>query len=168
LTLLFTSTWRRALISLVPAAAGVLFGLGAPAAMGQPLTLCHITAAAVVFGLCVDYGIYMTHAIAHRMEERGRTTIVLTTATSVIGSGVLLFTQHPVLFALGLTLTVGMVAGHVTAIWGVPSMVAVWGFGGKHGKAGNQDPPKGRGGCRFEKQPMRIIQRLFCRKLAGS
>jgi predicted exporter len=131
LTLLLTSTWRRALISLVPAAAGVLFALGVPAAIGHTLNLCHITAAAVVFGLCVDYGIYMTHAIAHRMEERGKTTIVLTTATSVIGSGVLLFTQHPVLFALGLTITAGMIAGHVTAIWGIPSFVELWGFGCK-------------------------------------
>jgi predicted RND superfamily exporter protein len=115
----------------VPAAAGVLFALGVPAALRQTLNLCHITAAAVVFGLCTDYGIYMTHAIAHRMEARGKTTIVLTTATSVIGSGVLLFTQHPVLFALGLTITAGMIAGHVTAIWGVPSLVELCGFGNK-------------------------------------
>jgi len=105
----------------------VLWGLGVPALLNHTLNICHITAAAVVFGLCVDYGIYMTHAIATRAEKNGRTTIVLTTATSIIGAGVLLFTQHPVLFAIGVTLTVGMLAGHITAIWAVPALVALWG-----------------------------------------
>ena len=127
LILLFSSGWRLALISLAPAATGVSWALGIPAMMGHTLNLCHITSAAVVFGLCVDYGIYMTHAIANQMEANGKTTIILTTATSVVGSGVLLFTQHPVLFAIGLPLTVGMIVGHVTTICAVPALVARWG-----------------------------------------
>ena len=126
LTLLLSLNWRLALISLAPSALGVPFALGVPAAMHHTLNLCHITAAAVVFGLCVDYGIYMTHAIAGQMEQNGKTTIILTTATSIIGAGVLLFAEHPVLFAIGSTLTVGMLVGHVATIWGVPAMVALW------------------------------------------
>jgi predicted exporter len=128
LTLMLSPNWRIALITLLPATMGVLFSLGIPAAMHQTLNVCHITAAVVVFGLCTDYGIYMTHAISHHMVENGRTTIVLTTSTSVIGSGVLLFTQHPVLYAIGLTLTIGMLVGHVTAIWGVPGLMTLWGW----------------------------------------
>ena len=127
LTLLLSATWRLALISLAPAAMGVLWALGVPAALHQTLNLCHLTAAAVVFGLCVDYGIYMTDAMVRQSVRNGKTTIVLTTATSITGAGVLLFTQHPVLFAIGLTLSVGMLAGHITAIWGVPALVVLWG-----------------------------------------
>jgi predicted exporter len=125
LTLLLSPTWRSALIALAPSAIGVLFSLGIPSALGHTLNICHLTAAAVVFGLCVDYGIYMAHAISRGITESGKATIVLTTATSVIGAGVLLFTQHPMLFAIGITLTAGMLAGHFAAVWSVPALVAL-------------------------------------------
>jgi len=129
LTLLLSPNWRMALIALVPSAVAVLWALGIPALLQHTLNICHVTAAAVVFGLCVDYGIYMTHGLAHGFERQSKTTIILTTATSIIGAGVLLFTQHPVLFAIGQTLTVGMLVGHVTTIWAVPALFALWGRG---------------------------------------
>ena len=127
LTLLLSPNWRMALVALVPAAAAVLWSLGVPAILHQTITLCHVTAAAVVFGLCVDYGIYMTHGLTHGIERQSRTTIILTTATSLIGAGVLLLTDHPALFAIGLTLATGMLAGHVLAVWAVPGLFALWG-----------------------------------------
>lgn len=129
LTLLLSSNWRMALIALVPSAVAVLWALGIPALLQHTLNICHVTAAAVVFGLCVDYGIYMTHGLAHGFERQSKTTIILTTATSIIGAGVLLFTRHPVLFAIGQTLTVGMLVGHITTIWAVPALFTLWGKG---------------------------------------
>ena len=81
----------------------------------------------MVFGLCVDYGIYMTHGLANGIERKSSTTVILTTSTSIIGAGVLLFTNHPVLFAIGLSLTTGMLVGHVLAVWAVPGLFALWG-----------------------------------------
>ena len=127
LTLLLSPNWRMALVALIPAGAAVLWSLGVPAILHQTITLCHVTAAAVVFGLCVDYGIYMTHGLTHGIERQSRTTIILTTATSLIGAGVLLLTDHPALFAIGLTLTTGMLTGHVLAVWAVPGLFALWG-----------------------------------------
>jgi len=127
LTLLLSPNWRIALIALIPAGVAVLWALGVPAMLHQTINLCHVTAAAVVFGLCVDYGIYMTHGLTHGIERRSKTTIILTTATSIIGAGVLLLTDHPVLFAIGLTLTTGMLVGHVLAVWAVPGLFALWG-----------------------------------------
>ena len=127
LTLLLSPNWRIALIALVPAGVAVLWALGVPAMLGQTINLCHVTAAAVVFGLCVDYGIYMTHGLANGIERKSSTTVILTTSTSIIGAGVLLFTNHPVLFAIGLSLTTGMLVGHVLAVWAVPGLFALWG-----------------------------------------
>jgi len=127
LTLLLSPNWRLALIALIPSTIAVLWALGIPALLQHTLNICHVTAAAVVFGLCVDYGIYMTYGLTHGMERQSKTTIILTTATSIIGAGVLLFTEHPVLFAIGQTLTVGMLVGHVTTIWAVPALYALWG-----------------------------------------
>ncbi|MFA7344884.1 MAG: hypothetical protein WC003_11310 [Terrimicrobiaceae bacterium] len=127
LTLLLSPNWRVALIALTPAAVAVLWALGVPAMLRQTVNLCHVTAAAVVFGLCVDYGIYMTHGLAHGIERGSGTTIILTTTTSIIGAGVLLLTKHPVLFAIGLTLTTGMLVGHILAVWAVPGLFALWG-----------------------------------------
>jgi len=126
LTLLLSPNWRLALIALVPAVAAVLWALGVPALLQHTINLCHVTAAAVVFGLCVDYGIYMTHGLTHGLERRSKTTIILTTATSLIGAGVLLLTEHPVLFAIGLSLTTGMLVGHILAVWAVPGLFALW------------------------------------------
>ena len=127
LTFLLSPNWRLALIALFPSVVAVLWALGIPAVTQHTLTICHVTAAAVVFGLCTDYGIYMTHGLTHGLERQSRTTIILTTATSIIGAGVLLFTKHPVLFAIGLTLTVGMLVGHVVTIWVVPALYSLWG-----------------------------------------
>lgn len=127
LTLLLSPNWRVALIALVPAGVAVLWALGVPAMLRQTINLCHVTAAAVVFGICVDYGIYMTHGLTHGIERGSRTTIILTTTTSIIGAGVLLFTKHPVLFAIGLALTTGMLVGHILAVWAVPGLFALWG-----------------------------------------
>jgi predicted exporter/ElaB/YqjD/DUF883 family membrane-anchored ribosome-binding protein len=127
LTLLLSPNWRIALIALVPAGVAVLWALGVPAMLQQTINLCHVTAAAVVFGLCVDYGIYMTHGLANGIERRSSTTVILTTSTSIIGAGVLLFTNHPVLFAIGLTLTTGMLVGLILAVWAVPGLFALWG-----------------------------------------
>ena len=124
-TLLLSSSWRAALISLTPAATGLLWGLGVPAAMGQALNLCHLTAAVVVFGLCVNYGIYMTHAMAHGGVANGKTAILLSAAAACIGAGVLLFATHPVLHAIGVTLTAGILAGFATSYWAVPALVAL-------------------------------------------
>ena len=124
-TLLLSSSWRAALLSLTPAAAGLLWGLGVPAAMGSPLNLCHLTAAVVVFGLCVNYGIYMTHAMANDGVANGKTAIVLSAAAACVGAGVLLFATHPVLHAIGVTLTSGILVGFATSYWAMPALAAL-------------------------------------------
>jgi predicted exporter len=76
----------------------------------------------VVVGLCVDYGIFVVYACHHQLETGTYTAVTLSAVTTLIGTGVLLFAQHPILFSIGATMVTGVLAGYVSAMFVVPAL----------------------------------------------
>jgi predicted RND superfamily exporter protein len=68
----------------------------------------------------------MMHSYRHRLSEGTKTSVHVSALTTVIGTAALLLAWHPVLFSMGLTLTIGILAGYVTAMWVVPALYALW------------------------------------------
>ena len=113
---------RKILIVLTPAFAGVASVAVLAKGVGTDLNVMNLVSGIIVIGLCVDYGIFRVHAYTHGLNVGTRTAISLSAGTTLIGAGALLFTLHPALFSVGLTLVGGISAGYLTSMWVVPAL----------------------------------------------
>ncbi|MDH3982158.1 MAG: hypothetical protein OES84_04575, partial [Kiritimatiellaceae bacterium] len=116
---------RKVLIVLAPAAAGVASVAALVRLVGTELNVMNLVSGIIVIGLCVDYGIFKVHAFTHSLNLGTRTAISLSAGTTLIGAGALLFTMHPALYAVGLTLVGGISAGYVTSMLVVPALCSL-------------------------------------------
>jgi predicted RND superfamily exporter protein len=112
---------RLTVLALVPVVSGITAALGVLPVLGLSLTAPSVIAAMVVVGLCIDYGIFMVYACHHDLKTGTPTAVTLSAATTSIGAGALLFAQHPILFAIGVTMVTGVLAGYVSSLWAVPA-----------------------------------------------
>ncbi|VGO12038.1 hypothetical protein PDESU_00587 [Pontiella desulfatans] len=117
---------RKVLIVLAPAAAGVASVAALVRLVGTELNVMNLVSGIIVIGLCVDYGIFKVHAFTHSLNLGTRTAISLSAGTTLIGAGALLFTMHPALFAVGLTLVGGISAGYATSMLVVPALCSLF------------------------------------------
>ncbi len=113
---------RLTVLSLVPVVTAVVSILGMIPVLGLSLNAPSVISAMVAVGLCIDYGIFMVYHCHYRMETGTETAVTLSAVTTLIGAGVLLFARHPILFAIGLTMVIGVLAGYVSSILVLPSM----------------------------------------------
>jgi preprotein translocase subunit SecF len=113
---------RLTALALVPVVTGIMAVLGMIPVLGLYLNAPSVISAMVVVGLCIDYGIFMVYASHHQLEMGTRTAVTLSAATTLIGTGVLLFARHPILFSIGVTMATGVLAGYASAMLVVPSL----------------------------------------------
>ena len=118
---------RLTLAALLPPATSVMWMCGIMGLAGMSFNIANMMAGIVVFGLCMEYGIFMAHA--HQEGEDlaipTRHAMSLTAGTTLLGAAVLLFAHHPALFSIGLTLVIGLVSGYLAALLGVPGLCAL-------------------------------------------
>ena len=80
------------------------------------------TIAIFIFGLTVDYSIFLQHAMSN--ESHGSdvtaTAVVVSSLTTILGFGALLFARHPSLSSIGITTVVGIVCGLMASLLIVP------------------------------------------------
>ena len=117
---------RKVLIVLTPAFAGVASVAVLAKGVGTDLNVMNLVSGIIVIGLCVDYGIFRVHAYTHELDLGTRTAISLSAGTTLIGAGALLFTLHPALYSVGLTLVGGISAGYVTSMLVVPALCCLF------------------------------------------
>ncbi|RKX45419.1 MAG: hypothetical protein DRP64_04745, partial [Verrucomicrobia bacterium] len=117
---------RKTLIVLTPALAGVASIAVLVEMVGSELNVMNLVSGIIVIGLCVDYGIFYVHSYTHSLNLGTRTAITLSAGTTLIGAGALLFTLHPALFSVGLTLVGGISAGYATSMWVVPALCSLF------------------------------------------
>lgn len=99
---------------LAPSVAASLASLAVVGLLGQPLQLFHILALYLVFGIGVDFAIFLSE----RTETEGKDVwfaVGLAATSTVLSLGLLALSQTPVLRAFGLVLLVGVVVSMVVA-----------------------------------------------------
>ena len=79
-------------------------------------------AAVLLTGLAVDYGIYAVCQSRNPDSFDIRDPLLLSAATTIAGSGALLFSHHPVLFGTGAVLTPGILAACLSGVYLVPRL----------------------------------------------
>ncbi len=124
LVILFTALLmrrpREVVLALLPSAVSVLTVLKILETFSLPVNISTLISGIVVIGLTIDYGIFMVYGCKRGTLSDVFTAVTLSTLTTLIGAGVLLLTQHPALFSIGVTMVAGLTAGYATALCAVP------------------------------------------------
>jgi predicted RND superfamily exporter protein len=68
----------------------------------------------------------MLYSFHHELDTGTEKAIWVSALTTIVGAFSLLFASHPVLYAIGLTLTIGLTAGYLAAQFIVPALYRIW------------------------------------------
>ena len=104
------AAWRI----LAPGAAASLVSLAVIGFLGEPLQLFHVLALFIVFGLGVDYAIFLSEQ-THSAEGDVSFAVGLAAISTVLSLGLLALSKTPVLHAFGLVMMVGSIVALLAA-----------------------------------------------------
>lgn len=117
-----------ALFTFLPMALGWWWILGICGAFGISFDLVNILVCTFVFGLGDDYCIFTMEGLLERyrsgMDHTGpfRSAVVLSVVTTILGTGVLLFAEHPALRSIAVLSVTGMAVLLVIALTVQPTL----------------------------------------------
>ncbi|MBR4673656.1 MAG: hypothetical protein IKP00_04255 [Victivallales bacterium] len=114
---------KQLFIIAMPGATALLIGGGLAAAFGYKLTLVSLFSLVMLTGLVLDYGIFALHIAQSKERTSVTASLVLSATTTVLTTGALLASKHPVLFHTGMVLSVGILLTSLTALFIVPSLL---------------------------------------------
>ncbi len=122
LTFMLLQSIKLALISLIVPLTSVMAILAISGFSSKALNASSLIAAIVVIGLSIDYGIFMVYDLHHKLKANTPLAVTLSAVTTLLGVGVLLFAQHPILLSIGRVLVTGVLCGYLTAFFVVPAL----------------------------------------------
>jgi predicted RND superfamily exporter protein len=122
LTWFFFRNIRETIIALVPLFTGILWLAGFMVLLHIPLDVVNIISIVIVSGVIVDYGIGVTYEYQYNLKIGTVMAVSLSAITTALGSGVLLLAKHPVMFSIGVGMTVSVFTGYLTSILVVPAL----------------------------------------------
>ena len=115
------------LLILLPGSTAILWGLGLAAICGFKLNLVNLFSIVMLTGLVIDYGIFALHH-ARQSSSSIPTAMLLSALTTILTTGALLASKHPVMFSTGLVLSFGILLTATTALFVIPSIVQLLPF----------------------------------------
>lgn len=150
LTWLFFRSVRDTVLAFLPVLSSILFTGALFALIGKPVTVPVLTAAIILCGLAVDYGIFAVHAIRTGNTDHVFRAVTLSALTTAAGGLTVAFTRHPMLYSAGQTLIAGIGFAWFSALFLLPALIS--------GKRNNRVPVVGcllllslfLAGCRTE------------------
>lgn len=102
------------LLTIIPLLLGWEWTLGVMALLGLKFNSVNVIVCTFIFGMGVDYSIFITQAMLHeykygeRVLPAYKTSILLSAITTVCGMGVMIFAQHPALFSIASLSVIGI------------------------------------------------------------
>ena len=130
-------------LMLLPVAAGLACVLAVFRAAGMSLNIFHAMALPLVMALSVDYGMFMLSHLEGRLGKESRMSVLLSGITTLSGFGVLMLAEHPALFSLGFTVSLGIAGALLAALTVLPFFVSRHGPGSGSGSGPGFDDKKG-------------------------
>jgi predicted RND superfamily exporter protein len=137
-SLLLWADFRRpldTLLSLAPLVLGVIWMLGAMAALSLPMNFFNIFVTTMIIGIGVDYGIHMMHRYREGRDsqiedlegglvETGK-AVVLAALSTTVGFGSLSLSSYPGLRSMGVVAILGAVSTALVAITLLPAYLSL-------------------------------------------
>lgn len=105
-----------ALLTIFPILLSWEWTLGLMALLGLKFNVVNIIICTFIFGLGVDYSIFVTKGLLHeykygeRILPAYKTSIILSALTTMCGMGVMIFAQHPALFSIASLSIIGILS----------------------------------------------------------
>ncbi len=102
------------IVTIIPIMISWVFTTGLMGLFGLQFNVVNIIVCTLIFGIGVDYSIFMTTALQKehtfgKIELPSyRTSILLSVATTILGIGVLIFAKHPALKSISLIAIIGI------------------------------------------------------------
>ncbi|WP_452230722.1 MMPL family transporter [Lacinutrix sp. MEBiC02404] len=116
LLLLFYRSISLTLVTAIPIALTWLATLGVMGLFGIQFNIFNIIISTFVFGLGIDYCIFITNGLLHEYKTgeaalpTHKTSIILSVITTILGVGVLIFAKHPALHSISLVSIIGILS----------------------------------------------------------
>lgn len=114
--LLFFGRFELALMTIFPILLSWEWTLGMMALFGLKFNIVNIIICTFIFGLGVDYSIFVTKGLLHeykygeRILPAYKTSIILSALTTMCGMGVMIFAKHPALFSIASLSIIGILS----------------------------------------------------------
>ncbi|MCQ2396117.1 MAG: MMPL family transporter [Lentisphaeria bacterium] len=110
LAIVILRSWKGLLLAFSTVFLTLLFTCALLTEIGRPITLMGAVAAMLLVGLSVDYGVFAAQWMKEDFAADSTIpkAIALSAATTIFTSALLLFSKHPVLFDIGLMLSIGI------------------------------------------------------------
>ena len=111
-----------AIITFLPMAVSWVWILGLCGLFGIKFNMINVVVTTFIFGLGDDYSIFVSDGILSRYKygidklKSYRSSIILSAITTIIGTGVLIFSQHPALYSIAVLSVTGMVCVVVASL----------------------------------------------------
>ncbi len=108
------------IVSIVPIVISWILTTGIMGIFGLQFNVINIIVCTLIFGVGVDYSIFMTTALQKEFTygkpelPTYRTSILLSVATTILGTGVLVFAGHPALQSIALITVIGIFSALLT------------------------------------------------------
>lgn len=102
------------IVSIIPIMISWIFTTGIMGMFGLQFNVVNIIVCTLIFGIGVDYSIFMTsalqkeHTFGSKQLGSYRTSILLSVATTILGIGVLVFAKHPALKSISMISVIGI------------------------------------------------------------
>jgi len=102
------------IVSIIPILVSWIFTTGIMGMFEMQFNIINIIVCTLIFGIGVDYSIFMTtalqkeHTFGKSELPTYKTSILLSVATTILGIGVLIFAHHPALKSIALIAVIGI------------------------------------------------------------
>ncbi|MBC5837336.1 MMPL family transporter [Flavobacterium muglaense] len=102
------------IVSIIPILASWLITTGMMGMFGLQFNIINIIVCTLIFGIGVDYSIFMTSALqkeytyGKKVLATYKASILLSVATTILGIGVLVFAKHPALKSISIISIIGI------------------------------------------------------------
>ena len=105
-----------AIITFLPLSLSWIFTTGLMSLFGLEFNIVNIIITTFIFGLGIDYCIFITRGLMQEYKYGGsrlesfKTSILFSAITSIVGIGVLIFAQHPALKSMAFVTIIGLLS----------------------------------------------------------
>jgi predicted exporter len=122
--LAMTRSLTKSLIIMLPVLTGLVAMLAVLEMMSLSMSVATVVSSIIVLALTSDYGVFAVYAWEGRepMLGQGMASVHLSFFTTLAAAGIMIFAKHPAFFLGGVSLTSGLLAGYLTAVFVIPGL----------------------------------------------
>jgi len=121
---------KRVFLVLMPLFAGVTITLGFMGLTGMQFNYINIGAVTLLFGIGVDYGVYIFHDYLEKKQntpemvvQHAGKAVIMCALTTIAGFGSLATMQFRGIASMGVVITIGVVACLICALFFLPVLI---------------------------------------------